>query len=188
MEKANNFDSLVFKRLVIPGIIIEVLLAIIACVPTGLNFNLLTRPIGGPPGIAIQFGMMPIVMLLLVYFCVAFVYTVILPYKYYKGTNSFIDSVRRFSTFSISVLLILDLLVIGGWIEFIRWNYVDILNIPIVGGLSMLAFVMTGLFIYWNVRIYRQQNIRFFSLKTLEGVAIFLGTLVLIIGILWFML
>ena len=188
MEKANNFDSLVFKRLVIPGIIIEMLLAIIACVPTDLNLNLLTRPVGGPPGIAIQFGMMPIVILLLVYFSVASVYTVILLYKYYKGSNSFINSVRRFSTFSISVLLIMDLLVICGWIEFIRWNYVDILNIPVVGGLSILAFVMTGLFTYWNGRIYRQQNVRLFSLKTLVGVAIFLGTLVLIVGALWFLL
>lgn len=188
MEKTNNFDSLVFMRLVIPGIIIEVLLAIITCVPTGMNLNLITRPVSGPPGIAIQLGMMPIIILMLVYFSLACVYTIMLPYKYYKGSNSFLASVRRFSTFSILVLLMLDFLVISGWIEFIRWNYVDILNVPVVGGLSVLAFIMTGLFLYWNIRIYRQQNISFFSPKTLEGVAIFLGTLVLIIGALWLLL
>ena len=111
MEKINNFDSLVFKRLVVPGIIIEVILAIIICVPAGLNMNLLTRPIGGPPGIAIQAGMIPFTILMLVYFSVAFVYTFVLPCKYFKGSRSFLDSIRRFSIFSLLVLLLLDLLV-----------------------------------------------------------------------------
>lgn len=188
MEKINNFDSLVFKWLVIPGIIIEVLLAIIFCVPTDLNLNLLTRPIGGPPGLAIQFGMMLCVVLILAYLSVACVYTIILPCKYLRRAESFLDSMRRFSIFSIHVLLMLDFIVICGWIEFIRWNYVDILNVPVVCGLSVLAFIMTGLFIYWSVKIYRQQCIRFFSLKTLEGLAIFLGSLVLVIGLLWILL
>ena len=183
MEKANNFDSLVFKRLVIPGIIIEILLAIITCLPADLK--LLTHPVGGPPGIAIQAGMIPFTILMLVYFSVAFVYTIVLPCKYLKGSSSFLDSIRRFSIFSLIVLLLLDQLVIGGWIEFIRWDYVDILNIPVAGGLSALGFIMTGVFLYWNIKIYRQQKIRFFSLKTLEGVGIFVGTIVLILCILW---
>lgn len=188
MEKINNFDSLVFKRLAVPGIIIEVILAIIICVPAGLNMNLLTRPIGGPPGIAIQAGMIPFTILMLVYFSVAFVYTIVLPCKYFKGSRSFLDSIRRFSIFSLLVLLLLDLLVICGWIEFIRWNYVDILNIPVAGGLSALGLIMTGVFLYWSIKIYRQQKIRLFSLKTLEGVAVFVGILVLIVMTLWFLL
>ena len=140
--ETNNFDSHVFKRLVIPGIIIEVLLAIIICVPMGPNWNLLTRPIGGPPGLAIQAGMIPCIILMLAYFSVAFVYTIVLPCKYFKSSSSFLDSIRRFSIFSLLVLLLLDLIVTFGWIEFIRWNYVDILNIPVVGGLSALAFAM----------------------------------------------
>ena len=186
--ETNNFDSHVLKRLVIPGIIIEVLFAIIICVPMGPNWNLLTRPIGGPPGLAIQAGMIPCIILMLAYFSVAFVYTIVLPCKYFKRSSSFLDSIRRFSIFSLLVLLLLDLIVTFGWIEFIRWNYVDILNIPVVGGLSALAFAMTGLFVYWTVRIYRLQCIRFFSLKTLEGVAIFIGILVLIVGVFWFLL
>ena len=182
MEKINNFNSFVFKRLVIPGIIIEILLAVIVCVPTGLNLNLLTRSISGPPGIAIQAGMIPCTILMLAYFSVALVYTIVLPFKYFKGSDSFIDSTRRFSIFSILVLLLLDLIVVFGWIEFIRWNYVDILNIPVVGGLSALGFIMTGVFLYWNVKIYRYQKIRLICLKTLEGLAILLGTLVLIVG------
>lgn len=185
MEKTNKFDSLVFKRLVIPGIIIEVLLTILTWVPTGLNMNLLTRSIGGPPGIAIQAGMIPCAILMLAYFSVAFVYTIVLPCKYFKGSSSFLDSTRRFSIFSLLVLLLLDLLVIFGWIEFIRWNYVDILNIPVVGGLSLLGFIMTCVFLYWSTKIYRHQKIRFFSLKTLEGVAILVGSLVLIECTLW---
>ena len=183
--ETNNFDSHVFKRLVIPGVIIEVLLAIVTFVPTGLNMNLLTRSVGGPPGIAIQAGMIPCAILMLAYFSVAFVYTIVLPCKYLKGSSSFLDSIRRFSIFSLIVLLLLDQLVIGGWIEFIRWDYVDILNIPVAGGLSALGFIMTGVFLYWSIKIYRQQKIRFFSLKTLEGVGIFVGTIVLILCILW---
>ena len=183
MEKTNNFDSLVFKRLVIPGIIIEILLAIITCLPPGLK--LLTHPVGGPPGIAIQAAMIPCTILMLVYFSVSFVYTIVLPCKYLKGSSSFLNSIRRFSVFSLIVLLLLDLLVIGGWIEFIRWDYVDILNIPVAGGLSALGFIMTGVFIYWICRIYRHQKIRFFGVKTLESVGIFVGTIVLILCVLW---
>ena len=188
MENINKLDSLVFKRLVIPGVIIEVLLAIVTFVPTGLNMNLLTRSVGGPPGIAIQAGMIPCAILMLAYFSVAFVYTILLPCKYFKGSSTFLDSIRRFSIFSLLVLLLLDLLVTIGWIEFIRWNYVDVLNIPIAGGLSLLGFIMTGVFLYWSIKIYRHQKIIFFSLKTLEAVAIFVGSLVLIVCTLWMIL
>lgn len=184
LTESSTMDSLVFKRLVIPGIFIEVLLAMIMCIPTGLNLNLLTRPIGGPPGIVIQAGMLPCTILMLAYFSVAFVYTIVLPCKYFKGSSSFLDSMRRFSVFSLLVLLLLDLMAISGWIEFIRWNYVDILNVPLAGGLTLLVFIMTGVFLYWSIKIYRYQKIRFVSLKTLEGVAIFVGSLVLIVCIL----
>ena len=188
MENINKLDSLVFKRLVIPGVIIEVLLAIVTFVPTGLNMNLLTRSVGGPPGIAIQVGMIPCAILILAYFSVAFVYTILLPCKYFKGSTTFLDSIRSFSIFSLLVLLLLDLLVTIGWIEFIRWNYVDVLNIPVAGGLSLLGFIMTGIFLYWSIKIYRHQKIRFFSLKTLEAVAVFVGSLVLIVCTLWMIL
>jgi hypothetical protein len=181
LTESITLDSLVFKRLVVPGIFIEVLLAMIMCIPTGLNVNLLTRPIGGPPGIAIQAGMLPCTILMLAYFSVAFVYTIVLPYKYFKGSSSFLDSIRRFSIFSLLVLLQLDLMAIFGWIEFIRWNYMDILNIPVAGGLTLLGFIMAGVFLYWSIKICRQQKIRFFSLKTLEAVAILVGSLVLIV-------
>ena len=96
-----NFETLFFRRVVVPGIIIGLILAFILCVPTGINLNLLNRPIGGPPGIAIQAGMIPCMILVLAYIGVACVYTIILPYKYCKLSVSFLGSARRFLIFSI---------------------------------------------------------------------------------------
>ena len=188
MEKINNIDSLVFKRLVIPGIAIEMLFALITCVPVGVNLNLLTHPVGGPPAIAMQAGLIPCVILLFAYFCVAGIYTIILPYKYYKKSDSFLSSVRRFSIFSILLLLIMDLVVVAGLIEVIRWNYIDILNLPVVVGLTLLSFIMTGVFLYWTIKIYKEQHIKLFSIKTFEGVAIFGGIMLLMIGLFWILL
>ena len=81
INNKNDLRSSVYKYLVIPGIIIEILLAILICVPSDLNLNFLTRPVGGPPGIAIQIGMLPCVILLLAYGVIALIYTIILPYK-----------------------------------------------------------------------------------------------------------
>lgn len=181
-QKANNLESLVFKRLVIPGIVIEILLSIIVCSPTEFELNLLTRPIGGPRGIAFQAGMLPCVILMLAYFCVAFLYSIILPCKFLNGSCSFLDSTRRFLTFSILTFLILDILVVLGWIEFILWDYMYLLNIPVVAGLTALVFIMTSVFLYWAVLIYKRTNIKFLSIKTMEGIALFLGVLILIVG------
>ena len=178
-----KLDSFVFRRLVIPGIIIEVLLALIICLPIDANMNLLTRSVGGPPGIAIQVGMIPCVILALAYLIVAVLYTIILPYKYYKGSTSFLSSVRRFSMFSVFVLLALDLIIIIGLVEFIRWNYVDILNIPVVAGFGSLSIIMTIVFLYWVVLLYKRMNIRFISVKTIESVILFIGVLMFVIGI-----
>lgn len=188
MEKINNIDSLIFKCLVIPGILIEILFIFITCVPIGINLNLFTRPIGGPPGIAIQAGLIPCVILMIAYFCMAGIYTIILPYKYFKKSNSFLSSVRRFSIFSVLLLLLLNLILIGGWIEFIRWNYVDLLNLPVVVGLTGLSFIMTFAFLYWTIKIYKEQQIKLFSVKTFEGVAIFGGIMLLMIGLFWILL
>ena len=84
IDNKNNIRSSVYKYLVIPGIIIEILLAILICVPSDLNLNFLTRPVGGPPGIAIQIGMLPCIILLLAYVVIACIYTIILPYKYHN--------------------------------------------------------------------------------------------------------
>ncbi len=175
-----NFETLFFRRVVVPGIIIELILAFIICVPTGINLNLLNRPIGGPPGIAIQAGMIPCMILALAYIAVACVYTIILPYKYCKLSISFLGSVRRFLIFSILTFSMLGFIAIVGWVEFIRWDYVYILNLPVVLSLTGFVFMMTGLFLYWTIRVYRQQQIRFFSWKTVEGLGLFLTAVALV--------
>ena len=177
---SNQFESLLFKRFFIPGIIIGIFLTLLICIPTGLNLSLLTRPIGGPPGIAIQAGMIPCVILVLAFMLVACVYVIILLCKYFKRSTTFLDSARRFLVFSSLLLLGLDFIAVLGWIEFVRWNYVDILNLPVVIGLSGFALIMTIVFMYWTIRIYRHQSVRFFSWKTIEGIGLFISVLVLI--------
>lgn len=171
-----SFESLLFKRMVIPGIVIELLMAFLICIPTGTNLNLLTRSISGPPGIAIQAGMLTCMSLMLPYLMVTCIYTIVLLYKHYKDSSTILGSARRFFIYSILVLLALDFLSVVGWIEFVRWNYVDVLNIPLAAGLTLFALIMTVVFCYWTIRIYKEQQIRFFSWKTAEGFAIFIGT------------
>ena len=187
IDNHNDLRTIVYKYLVVPGIIVEVLLMILICVPSDLNLNFLTRPVGGPPGIAIQIGMLPCVILLLAYIVIACIYTIILPYKYHKQSGTFLNSARRFLIFSLMVLLSLDFIATIGWIEFVHWDYVDILNLPVVLSITGLAFIMTFVFLYWCIRIYRYQKIRFFSIKTAEGIGIFFATLV-IIGTMLFIL
>lgn len=188
IDNNNDLRTIVYKYLVVPGIIAEVLLMILICIPSDLNLNFLTRPVGGPPGIAIQMGMMPCVILLLAYVVIACIYTIILPYKYHRQSDTFLNSVRRFVIFSLMVLLVLDFIATIGWIEFIRWDYLDILNIPVVLSITGLAFIMTIVFLYWFIRIYRCQKIRFFSIKTAEGIGLFFATLVIIITMLFLLL
>ena len=188
IDNNNDLRSSIYKYLIVPGIIIEVLLAVLICIPSDLNLNFLTRPVGGPPGLAIQMGMMPCIILLLVYVFMACVYTIILPYKYHRQSDTFLNSVRRFVIFSIMVLLSLDFIAAIGWIEFIRWDYLDILNIPVVLSITGLAFIMTIVFLYWFIRIYRYQKIRFFSIKTAEGIGLFFATLVIIVTMLYLLL
>lgn len=184
----NDLRTIVYKYLIVPGIIIEILLAILICIPSDLNLNFLTRPVGGPPGLAIQMGMMPCVILLLAYVVIACIYTLILPYKYHRQSDTFLNSVRRFVIFSLMVLLALDFIATIGWIEFIRWDYLDILNIPVVLSITGLAYIMTIVFLYWFIRIYRYQKIRFFSIKTAEGIGLFFATLVIIVTMLFLLL
>lgn len=188
IDNNNDLRSSIYKYLIVPGIIIEILLAILICIPSDLNLNFLTRPVGGPPGLAIQMGMMPCIILLIVYVFMACVYTIILPYKYHRQSDTFLNSVRRFVIFSIMVLLSLDFIATVGWIEFIRWEYLDILNIPVVLSITGLALIMTIVFLYWFIRIYRYQKIRFFSIKTAEGIGLFFATLVIIVTMLFMLL
>ena len=188
IDNNNDLRSSIYKYLILPGIIVELLLMILICIPSDLNLNFLTRPISGLPGIAIQMGMMPCVILLLAYVVIACIYTIILPYKYHRQSDTFLNSVRRFVIFSLMVLLALDFIATIGWIEFTRWDYLDILNIPVVLSITGLAFIMTIVFLYWFIRIYRYQKIRFFSIKTAEGIGLFFATLVIIVTMLFLLL
>ena len=173
-ECVGNLKSALYKRLVIPGIILEILFVALFGVAIDSNIKFLTRPISGPPAIALQFAMLLCIYLCLPYFFVACTYSVILPYKYYKKSIGFIHSTRRFITYSIIEFLILDLLLCGGLVECYRWNYLYILNLPLVLGFSSFVLLMTIVFLYWCVRIYRCQKLRLFSWKTAEGLGLFL--------------
>ena len=180
-EHIVKLKSELYKRLVIPGIILEILGVIIFGIAINSNIKFLTRPISGPPAIALQSAMLLCLCLCLPYLFVACIYSVILPYKYYKKSIGFIHTTRRFITYSIIEFLILDSLLCGGLIECYRWNYLYILNLPLVLGFLSFILIMTVVFLYWFVRIYRYQKLRFISWKTAEGIGLFLLVQVLIL-------
>lgn len=148
-----DLESNLFWRMMVTGIVDEIVLVVICCTPIGMKINMLTNPMGGPPGIAFQLAMIPLAVLFLSYNCVAGIYTIVLPCKLFKRSDKFINSVRRFLVYGVMVLSMLDLIILSGLIEFIRWERFFLLNIPVVLGLTVFAFIMTTVFIYWTVRI-----------------------------------
>ena len=158
-----DFESRLFKVFVLPGIAIEVILLFLFCVPTGFNINLLSGPIGGPGGIAASITMTMYYLLLTVYLLVAGIYSVILLYRYYRRRETFITSARRFLMFSCVWIVIMDVMIVLGFVDFFRWDLNSIMNLPVVFSLVAFAVLMTGVFFYWIIRIYKHLGIKVIS-------------------------
>ena len=158
-----DFESRLFKSFVLPGIALEVLLLLLFCVPTGLTINLLRHSIGGPRGIVASFAMNMYYQLLTEYLLVAGIYSVILFYRYYRRREKFITSARRFLMYSCVWIVIMDVMVALGFVEFVRWNLDAYMNIPVVVVLTCLAGLMTVFFIYWTRQVYKSLGLKVIS-------------------------
>ena len=176
-----EFERKLFNGFVIPGIITEILV-----IALGLNLNLLCNPIGGPAGMVAGVVMLKFELIFLVYLLIAGINSILLPYKYYKKSDTFIDSTRKFLKFSVIYLVIFDALIIYQWYDCARWNLIRSLNTPALIPLTVFILVVTGYFIFWMTKVNQYQNVKFFNKSTIGVVLGILG-LLLIVTILYFL-
>ena len=170
-----EFERKLFNGFVIPGIITEILV-----IALGLNLNLLCNPIGGPAGMVAGLVMLKFELMLLVYLFVAGIYCILLPYKYYKKTDTFIESTRKFLKFSVIYLVIFDALIIYQWYDCMRWNLIGSLNTAALIPLTIFILFVTGYFIFWLRKVNQHQGIKFFSRSLIKTLFIVLGVLLLL--------
>lgn len=171
-----GFERKLFNWFVIPGIIIE-----ISLIALSVNINLLSRPIGGPAGMVAGLVMLKFELMFLAYLLIAAIYSIILPYKYYKKTCEFVNSTRKFLKFSVIYLTILDALIIYQWYDCVRWNLIDSLNTPVLIPLTVFSLIVTGVFIFWMIKVNQYQNVKFFDKSFIKTLCRILGLLLLIV-------
>lgn len=161
-----NFDKRLFRGFVIPGVGVIVLLILLLFVQPWISTELLSRRIGGPAGMTIGFAIVPFSVMFMVYMLVSAVYAVLLTVKHLRSSDGLIGSSRRFMLFSDVFLVVMDLMILSAFIQTARWNYIDALNLPLVGILTAITVIMTAFFICWTRCIYKHEGRRFLSWKT----------------------
>ena len=176
-----EFERKLFNWFVIPGIITEILV-----IALGLNLNLLSNPIGGPAGMVAGIVMLKFELMFLLYLFIAGIYCILLPYKYYKKTDTFMMTTRKFMKFSVIYLVIFDALILYQWYDCARWNLIRSLNTPVLIPLTIFVFFVTGYFIFWLTKVNRYQEVKFFN-KSTVGVVLGILGLLLIVLMLYFL-
>lgn len=167
-----SFENRVFKGFVIPGVAIEILLTLMLFVQPWISTDIMTHSVGGPAGMALGFAMFPLVMMFVAYMFASAGYTVLLPLKYFRRSDSFIRSVRRFVLFSDVFLVLMDILLLNAYIESARWNFFSSLNLALVVPMTVLILIMTAFFICWTRIVYRHVGRRFITWKTVGEVVL----------------
>lgn len=170
-----EFERQLFTRFVIPGIITEILVIVI-----GLNISLLSNPIGGPAGFVAGLAMLKFELMFLAYLLIAGIYAILLPYKYFKKTETFIECARKFLKFSVIYLTIFDAMILYQWYDCVRWTLIDSLNTPVLIPLTIFTLAVTGYFIFWMTKVNQHQSIKFFSKSLIKTLCIVLGVLLLL--------
>jgi hypothetical protein len=110
-----EFERQLFTRFVIPGIITEFFV-----IALGLSLNLLSHPIGGPAGFVAGFVMLKFELMFSAYLLIAGIYAILLPYKYFKKTETFIECARKYLKFSAIYLTIFDTMILYQWYDCAR--------------------------------------------------------------------
>lgn len=170
-----EFERQLFTRFVIPGIITEFFV-----IALGLSLNLLSHPIGGPAGFVAGFVMLKFELMFLAYLLIAGIYAILLPYKYFKKTETFIECARKFLKFSAIYLTIFDTMILYQWYDCARWNLIHSLNTPVLIPLTIFTLIVTGYFIFWMRKVNQHQGIKFFSRSLIKTLFIVLGVLLLL--------
>ena len=166
------FERKVMKGFVLPGIAVVILIILMLFVQPWISTDILTHPIGGPAGMALGFAMFLLAMMFMGYMLASIIYAVLLPVKYFKRSESFLGSVRRFVLFSDVFLVLMDVMLLNAYIESVRWNFFSSLNLALVVPMTVLILIMTAFFICWTRIVYRHLGCRFFTWKTLGEVVL----------------
>ena len=166
------FERKVMKGFVLPGIAVVILVILMLFVQPWISTDILTRPMGGPAGMVLGFAMFSLAMMFLGYMLASIVYAVLLPVKYFRRSDTFVGSVRRFVLFSDVFLVLIDIMLLNAYIESVRWNFFSSLNLALVVPMTVLIMIMTAFFICWTRIVYRHLDRRFLSWKTLGEVVL----------------
>ena len=169
-----SFETRLFRRFFLPGLIIELLVLVFIFLPTSINplhdLSFLKMRLGGTAMWKVNFVLLPLQLQTIFFFLIAIFYSVRLPILYKKGNPKYLKAVRNFLIFG-------DITIIGILIKivvlFCRLSAQDIegyVNLPVVIPVSAAGFIMCAFFIYWTFATYKEENLRFFSKETLKSV------------------
>ena len=166
------FERKVMKGFVLPGIAVVILVILMLLVQPWISTDILTRTMGGPAGMVLGFAMFSLAMMFIGYMLASIAYAVLLPVKYFRRSDTFVGSVRRFVLFSDVFLVLMDIMLLNAYIESVRWNFFSSLNMALVVPMTVLIIIMTAFFICWTRIVYRYLGRRFFTWKTLGEVVL----------------
>lgn len=188
-----NFDKQLFKGFFIPGLVIELILILCFVLPESisplLGTSLLKTRIAGPGGIAVGLVFVPYQLLTIYFILVAIVNSIRLPILYKRRSEDFIKATRNFLNYgNVTLLAIL----IPALIQFSSLSAQDIesyVNLPVVASVFGFVLLMCGFFIFWTIKTYKHEGLKFFSKETLQGlglsIAIIVGATILLIALLY---
>ena len=137
--KTLNFETKLFKGLVIPGVIAEVVMILV--IPILMYASL--GYIGGPKGAAVGMTLLPIQMLFYSFLAIAAVYAFVLIRMRKRQSAKFVRTAREFllcGDIAISVIMLFSIyLTIVGWGYFYEPSVIAILAL---GGAALAYFII----------------------------------------------
>ena len=181
-----NFETKLFKGFVIPGIIAEVVMILV--VPILLSVSLFGG-IGGPKGAFVGMTLLPIQMLFYSFLAIAAVYAFVLIRMRKRQNPKFVRTAREFllcGDIAISIIMLFSI-----YLTVVGWSYFDepsVIAILALGGAALAYFII------WTCRVYRHEELRFWSKTTLKSVGkavgfILLGIIAIVVFVVfgWFL-
>lgn len=171
-----NFKRQLFNGFFIPGLVIELVLILCVILPESINplegVDFLKTRIGGPAGIAVGLLYLPYQLLTIYFFLVAIINSIRLPILYKRGSDKFIKVTRNFLNYGNFTLLAI---LIPSILQFSGLNSQEIesyINLPVVIAVFAFGLVMCVFFMFWTIKTYKYEGLKFISNETLYGIAL----------------
>lgn len=185
-----NFNTRLFRRFFIPGLVIELLILICLFLPDCINplhdLSFLKIRVGGPAAWKVSFVLVPLQLLVIFFFIISIYYSVRLPILYKREKLNFRSETRNFLIYGDIVLGVIIIRIIDLFCHLSTLDIESYVNLPVVLPVFAFGISMWSYFIGWTVAIYREDKLKFFSKTTFKSI----GTsfLLLISAILAFVL